>query len=90
MRVDVLGTENFFYDFFAIAFTIKNLPTPFYVKPEYPLIKMAIYNGTGFGFGDLISYTNFTVATSPEAISNLGVVFREELVTEENKTSSMM
>jgi hypothetical protein len=51
---------------------------------------MAIYNGTGFGYGDLISYTNFTVATSPEAISNLGVVFREELVTEENKTSSMM
>jgi len=37
VRVDILGTEEFYYDFFAIAFTIKNLPTPFYVKPEYPL-----------------------------------------------------
>jgi len=31
-RIDILGTDDFFYDFFAIAFTIKNLPTPFYVK----------------------------------------------------------
>jgi len=51
---------------------------------------MAIYNGTGFGYGELISYTNFTVATSPAAISNLGVVFREELVTDKNKASSMI
>lgn len=76
----MLGTEEFYYDFFAIAFTIKNLPTPFYVKPSYPLIKMGIYNGTGFGFGDLISFTNFTATASPEVVSDAGVVFGEELV----------
>jgi hypothetical protein len=80
-KVDIIGTDNFFYDFFAISFTIKNLPTPFFVKDSYPLIKMTAYNGTGFGYGNMLSYTNFTVAkVTPNIVSDLGVVFKQDLV----------
>ena len=56
------------------------MPTPFWVKNDYPLIKMAIYNGTGLGLGTLHSYTNFTVETTPGEIYDLGVVFKNDIV----------
>jgi hypothetical protein len=75
VRIDVKGTDNFFFDFWAASFTIKNLATPYFVKESYPLIKMTMYNGTGLGWGDMLAYTNFTVETKPSIISDLGVVF---------------
>lgn len=77
VRIDIVGSADFFYDFFAIAFTIKNLPTPFFVKDSYPLIKMAVYNGTGEGYGDFLTYTNFTVETTPAEVTDIGVVFSD-------------
>lgn len=84
VRVDTLtkiaGQDDFYFDFFAISFTIRNMPTPFWVKDNYPLIKMAIYNGTGLGLGTMMSYTNFTVQMTPGEIFDLGVVFKNEIV----------
>ena len=82
-----MGTDDFFYDFFAIAFTIKNLPTPFFVKDEYPLIKMGIYNGSAEGWGDLMSFTNFTVKTSPAPVNDIGVLFKEEIIADIDPTN---
>lgn len=74
------GQDDFYFDYFAIAFTIRNLPTPLWVKDDYPLIKMTIYNGTGLGLGTMISHTNFTVKMNPGEIDDLGVVFKNEIV----------
>ena len=46
---------------------------------------MAIYNGTGEGYGDLIAYTNFTIKSTPGEIWDLGVRFDEIIVPDIDK-----
>ena len=90
IRIDVPGSDNFFYDFWAISFTIKNLATPYFVKDSYPLIKMGMYNGSGIGWGDLIGYTNFTVETSPSFVDNVGVTFDNDFLPDNVTSSKVM
>ena len=72
--------------FYAGAFTIKNLPTPYSVWPEYPPIKINFYNGTGgIGYsGDKFMYDALAypkISTAP--ITRFGIDLTKVLFSSE-------
>ena len=50
-RVD-FSDGTFCNMFYSGSFIIKNLPTPYSVRDDYPPLELRFYNGTGGGGGE--------------------------------------
>lgn len=62
-------------DFWAAAFSIKNLPTPNFADPNLPLIQVKFIDGVGQQLGRILAYTNFTYCPELAGVLDSGVAF---------------
>ena len=76
--------------FYKVAFTLKNLPTPYAVKDKYPPISVKFYNGTGgqnYVSDKFMFEKDVTPTFSAAPITSFGTIFSKVLFSTETQKS---